>query len=608
MVVHPAELIDGHAARPVYRSTGQMWATGARTLERLGRLGEKYGVTFCLENLNTILDHPGIPLARAKDTLALVQAAGHPNARLMLDLYHAQMGEGNLIELVRSALPYLGEIQVADVPGRCEPGTGEINYAAVAKALAEAGYEGTVGMEAYASGGSSSDDSDAALEAFRAAFTVPRHRASRMKDVILGLVGVGRIGVMHATNIAALNEVLNPQGTRVRLRLTDVAEEHARTVATGLGAEFLPSVEALLASGLDGLVIATGTGTHPELIKAGVDAGIPVFCEKPVALNVADALPVLDYIRDRHGVVQIGHQRRFDAGYLEARRAYQAGELGWIHSLRAVTCDMAPPPVEFLASSGGLFRDCSVHDFDILRWLTGREIVEVYAKGSNNGDPAIGEAGDVDTALALVTFDDGTVGTVSATRYNGAGHDVRLEIQGSRGSLMVGLDDKTALASAEAGVTFPAGQPHRTFAGRFEQAYRSEMAAFVELILGRRENPCTPEDAVAASRVADAAQESLATGRPGPRGGERRRLTACRRVWRRRCPAPVGRGAVPRAGSGTPRRRPGMVRAVRRPGSSTASGCHWTDATQRSGSSSASTVPSSATALTCRPPATRATA
>ena len=335
-----------------------------------------------------------------------------------------------------------------------------------------------------------------------------------MKNVTLGLVGVGRIGVMHAKNIAALNGVLSPKGINVSLRLTDVAEEHARAVAAGLGAEFLPSVEALLASGIDGLVVATGTATHPELIKAGVDAGIPVFCEKPVAMNVGDALPVLDYIRNKNGVVQIGHQRRFDAGYLEAKRAYQAGELGWIHSLRAVTCDMAPPPVEFLATSGGLFRDCSVHDFDILRWLTGREIVEVYAKGSNNGDPAISEAGDVDTALALVTFDDGTVGTVSATRYNGAGHDVRLEIQGSRRSLTVGLDEKTAMASAEPGVGFPSGEPHRTFAERFDQAYRSEMAAFVELVLGQRGNPCTPEDAVAASGVADAAQESLATGVP----------------------------------------------------------------------------------------------
>lgn len=335
-----------------------------------------------------------------------------------------------------------------------------------------------------------------------------------MRDIILGLVGVGRIGVMHANNISALNEVLNPRGINIRLRLTDVAEHHARGIAAGLGADFLPSVEELIASEVDGLVIATGTGTHPELIRAGVDAGLPVFCEKPVALNVADAMPVLDYIRDNSGVVQIGHQRRFDAGYLEAKRAYQAGEVGWIHSLRAVTCDMTPPPVEFLATSGGLFRDCSVHDFDILRWLTGREIVEVYSRGSNNGDPAIGEVGDVDTALAVVTFDDGSIGTVSASRYNGAGHDVRLEIQGSGGTVMVGLDEKSAMVSAENRTGFPSGEPHKTFAERFEQAYRSEMAAFVELILGERENPCTPEDAVAASRIADAAQESLATGTP----------------------------------------------------------------------------------------------
>ena len=335
-----------------------------------------------------------------------------------------------------------------------------------------------------------------------------------MKDIVLGLVGVGRIGVMHAGNIMGLRADMKRQDINLGLRLTDVAVDHARGVAEALGAEVLSSVEALIASGVDGLVIATGTGTHPELIRAGVDAGIPVFCEKPVATNVADSLPVLEHIRAKGGVVQIGHQRRFDAGYLEAQRAFEAGELGWIHSLRAVTCDMAPPPVAFLATSGGLFRDCSVHDFDILRWLTGREIVEVYARGSNNGDPAIGEVGDVDTALAVITFDDGSVGTVSASRYNGAGHDVRLEIQGSRGSLMVGLDEKTAMESAEAGIAFPSGEPHKTFAERFDQAYRSEMVAFVELVLGRRENPCTPEDAVAASRVADAAQESLASGVP----------------------------------------------------------------------------------------------
>lgn len=331
-----------------------------------------------------------------------------------------------------------------------------------------------------------------------------------MKNVTLGLIGVGRIGVMHARNITALSGTV----LTVTLRLTDVAAEHAQAVADDLGAEYLPSVDALIASGIDGLVIATGTALHPEHIRAGVDAGIPVFCEKPVAVNVAESLPVLDYIREHDGVVQIGHQRRFDPGYLEAKRAFEAGELGWIHSLRAVTCDMTPPPVEFLAGSGGLFRDCSVHDFDILRWITGHEIVEVYSRGSNNGDPAIGEVGDVDTALAVVTFDDGMIGTVSASRYNGAGHDVRLELQGSAASLLVGLDDQTALRSAQPGVGFPSGAAHQTFAERFDQAYRGEMAAFVELVLGLRENPCTPDDAVAASRVADAAQRSLETGLP----------------------------------------------------------------------------------------------
>ncbi|WP_395310866.1 TIM barrel protein [Mycobacterium sp. AMU20-3851] len=164
--LHTAELVDGQAARPRHRATGTMWATALRTLERIGDLGAAAGVTFCVENLNTIVDHPGVPLARAKDTLALVEGVGHPNVKMMLDLYHAQIGEGNLVELVRRCGPAIGEIQVADVPGRCEPGTGEIHYPAVARALRDTGYDGTVGLEAYARG-----DSTAALQAFRAAFS-----------------------------------------------------------------------------------------------------------------------------------------------------------------------------------------------------------------------------------------------------------------------------------------------------------------------------------------------------------------------------------------------------------------------------------------------------
>ena len=156
----------GIPVRPVETVTGPMWIAAARTLEKVAALGDREGVVFCLENLNSV-DHPGTPFATAADTLALVHAVDSPHLRLMLDLYHAQIDEGNLVELVRRCRPYIGEIQVADVPGRCEPGTGEISYPAIARALIDTGYTGPVGLEAYASG-----DSAVALERFRTAFTV----------------------------------------------------------------------------------------------------------------------------------------------------------------------------------------------------------------------------------------------------------------------------------------------------------------------------------------------------------------------------------------------------------------------------------------------------
>lgn len=150
-------------------ATGPMWLAAHRTLTRLAELGERAGVVFTLENLNTAVDHPGVPFPKAADTLALVAAVDRPGLRMNLDLYHAQIGEGNLIELVRRAhrQGLIGEIQVADVPGRCEPGTGEINYPAVAHTLADLGYNGTIAMEAWASG-----DSSLALNRFRTAFTL----------------------------------------------------------------------------------------------------------------------------------------------------------------------------------------------------------------------------------------------------------------------------------------------------------------------------------------------------------------------------------------------------------------------------------------------------
>lgn len=161
--------LDGQGL-PVVKSevvTGPMWLKARDTLNRIADLGEKEGVTFVLENLNEAVDHPKTPFAKAADTLALVASVNRPSLKLNLDLYHAQIGEGNLIDLCRAALPHIGEIQVADVPGRTEPGTGEINYPAIARALDRMGYRGVIGMEAWPSG-----DDDLALRRFRQAFTL----------------------------------------------------------------------------------------------------------------------------------------------------------------------------------------------------------------------------------------------------------------------------------------------------------------------------------------------------------------------------------------------------------------------------------------------------
>ncbi|HTK45160.1 MAG TPA: TIM barrel protein [Patescibacteria group bacterium] len=169
LVVHGAELDssrNGLPFRPQPVVTGQMWLNAYRTLLELADLGEANGVVFCLENLNASVDHPGVPFGRVEDAITLVGTLDRPGVRLMLDLYHAQIGEGNLVELIRRAGPLIGEVQVADVPGRMEPGTGEINWRAIADALQAIGYSGVVGLEAFASG-----DDVAACEAFRAAFS-----------------------------------------------------------------------------------------------------------------------------------------------------------------------------------------------------------------------------------------------------------------------------------------------------------------------------------------------------------------------------------------------------------------------------------------------------
>jgi myo-inositol 2-dehydrogenase / D-chiro-inositol 1-dehydrogenase len=321
----------------------------------------------------------------------------------------------------------------------------------------------------------------------------------------IGLAGVGRIGAFHAGTLyrhPAVDSVI----------VADADAGRAREVAAGLGAEAVETADELLDSGLDALVIATATDAHPEFILRGIKAGLPVFCEKPVAPDIRGTLEVMAHASA--APVQIGFQRRFDAGYAATRAAIQSGRLGWLHTLRATTLDPAPPPPQYVASSGGLYRDCSVHDFDIIRWVTGREITEVYAIGTNRGASFFRDAGDVDTMGAVLTLDDGTIALVSNTRYNAAGYDVRLEVLGSAGSISAGLDDRMPLRSAEPGAAFPAGMPYAQFFDRFADAYRAELAAFVTMAAHGGPSPCTMSDALAAFYVAEACEQSRARHEP----------------------------------------------------------------------------------------------
>jgi myo-inositol 2-dehydrogenase/D-chiro-inositol 1-dehydrogenase len=285
-------------------------------------------------------------------------------------------------------------------------------------------------------------------------------------------------------------------------------------VADRLGAELAQDPQALLASGVDGFVIATATPGHAPLLRLGVGAGVPTFCEKPVAATLDETLELRRLAAATDVPVHVGFQRRFDRGYRRVARAVADGELGFVHSVRAGTHDQAPPHAAYVPTSGGLFRDCSIHDFDIIRFVTGREVASVYAVGANKGAPFFSEAGDVDTAAALLTLDDDTLVTVTATRYNGAGHDVRMEVIGSLGTLGVGYDSSLAVTSAEEGVDFPSGPRHSSFMERFLPAYRAELTAFASVAAGRLPSPCTVDDALQAFRVAEACELSRAEGRP----------------------------------------------------------------------------------------------
>jgi myo-inositol 2-dehydrogenase/D-chiro-inositol 1-dehydrogenase len=322
----------------------------------------------------------------------------------------------------------------------------------------------------------------------------------------IGLLGAGRIGVLHASVLA------NDPGVD-QILVGDADPERAEEVAGKVGGEAGP-IEAVLESGPDAVVIAASTPAHAPLIRAAVEADVPAFCEKPIALDLGETIEIVREVEDSGATLQIGFQRRFDAGYTEARRLVETGALGTIYSLRLATHDPEPPPEEYIPASGGIFRDLHIHDFDILRWLTGGEVEEVFATGSVRNFDFFAEHDDVDTAAALIKMRDGVVAVLTGGRHDPLGYDVRAEIFGSRDSIAVGVDRRTPLRSVEPGISPSEKDAYPNFQDRFLEAYTAEMEHFLALVRGEVGNPCTAADALEALRIAMAADLSLVAHRP----------------------------------------------------------------------------------------------
>lgn len=320
----------------------------------------------------------------------------------------------------------------------------------------------------------------------------------------VGVIGVGRMGAFHA-------EVLSEHGAVDRLLVCDADRNRARAIVDEFGATAIPDVDTMLAA-VDAVVVASGTHTHADLVERAVRAGVTTLCEKPLAPDLPTTDRVMQIIDAAGGRVQVGFMRRFDPGFAAAHQLVADGKLGRLYTVRAVSNDGQPPPETFVATSGGLHTDVQIHDFDLVRYVTGDDIVEVYADGAVLVDDYFGRYGDIDVGVVLLRLASGALGVVTASRHDPHGYDVRMELLGSLDSVAIGHDGRLPLRRIEDD-GLPAN-PYQDFTERFGTAYRRELDAFLDYAAGRIENPCTPEDARAALQAAVACGRSRAERRP----------------------------------------------------------------------------------------------
>ncbi len=321
----------------------------------------------------------------------------------------------------------------------------------------------------------------------------------------IGVIGVGRIGRMHAGYIAR-------QTPRAELSaVSDVSAAAAEEVGAMYGVPALGPDEVIAAS--DAVAICTSTDTHVDYIIDAAEAGKAIFCEKPISLDLAQVDRVAAVLERRDVPFMVGFNRRFDPGHRAVREAVASGRIGEVRMARVTSRDPSPPPVEYVRVSGGIWVDMMIHDFDMAAYVVGSPVVQVWAQGANLIDPAIGEAGDVDVAVAVLTHANGAITTSAISREAPYGYDQRVEVLGSLG---MAVSDNVRLSSSE---VYLADETHRPvlpnfFIERYETAYRDQWRYFTDYVLDGGPSPVSLAEGRAPVVVAAAAAESARTGRP----------------------------------------------------------------------------------------------
>lgn len=329
------------------------------------------------------------------------------------------------------------------------------------------------------------------------------------KKLCLGIIGTGRIGKVHTMSI--MNHL--PQ---VELRgVTDIFLDSAKEWAAEAGIKnvYQDEKELLADPEIDAVLICSSTDTHADLAIKAAKAGKHVFCEKPVDLTIDKVEAVIAAAKEAGVKLQIGFNRRFDHNFRKVKELIDNKTIGDLQILKITSRDPGPPPIEYVKVSGGIFMDMTIHDFDMSRFLTGSEAEEIYVSAACMVDPAIGEAGDVDTALITIKFENGVICVIDNSRKAAYGYDQRVEAFGSKGKVEIANDyPSTAVWSTEEGVF--SEKPLYFFLERYMASFTEELKQFTAALINGTETPVTGKDGLQPIKMGFAAKKSLAEGRP----------------------------------------------------------------------------------------------